>query len=570
MKINTCSALLCALLFAVVFGASPLAAQSWITEVIHGTPDQDDRAYNIVNTEANEALSIGLTYSYADPANGPYPHIVLSDPLLGPIIDHIYDVQVAEYEMSIYECENGDRVWTTAVIGFSLGAGRDILVARTDPSGGLIWARVLAGEDDWVDMSASVIETSTGDIVVAGHGEYPGLGFGSMDAVVFNLDGGSGAVNWSYMYGTPNYDAARCIREIEGGNFIVVGESDVEIGGTLSRQAWAYGLDPAGFLTWSQHYGSDKTFDRFNTVVVHENGVAYATGVYDENSTFGGDVYVAALDPFTGALFAANAYATGAPGDAIGWFITNNNYDDNLVVVGEAGEVNFSGFTDGFFMLLDQFLGIPLDYRQYGWEDQYDGVRAVAATNYVPALTDPGYYMAGWGPFTGTDDHWLLRSNMVGKTGCDYVRSPDPYETPDYDWHEVDQNFYAEGFEVWFDYAEVLDWEQICDGQYVGWYQPKQGSESETVATDAPGLNISPNPVAGGGSARLDFEAAEAGTLSITICDLQGRELMRAVHEVHAGQNSFVLPTQKLTAGLYNVRLQQGDRLETASFVLVD
>ena len=556
------------LICAVACTTTSMQAQSWITEVVRGGVG-DDRAYNLVNTQIEEALSIGLTNSFGDPSTYPNAHVVLSDALLGAKNEWVYNVQVAEFEMSIFECVNSDYVWTTGVSGFS--ANIDVLVVRTDIGGNVLWARVIGLENNDADYSTSIIEASSGEIYVTGLTADP-AGFGNTDAFVINLDGGSGNVNWSQFYGGDYFDSGRCIRELPDGNFVVVGQTELDLGGVFDMQAWAFSIDAGGGLLWSEHYGDKGTFDGFSTSVYFEGAdLMYATGIYNEASSFASNIFVVAFNWTTGMQVVADAYAVGTPGNAGGWFIDRAVDNERLVVTGQAGEVNNSGNLDAFFMLLDPTLGIPLIYRHYGTLNRNDMTRAIQATVGQPTVTQAGYYMAGWTPHSSTaDDHWLLRTNLLGKTGCDDILNPDPVRIERFDEQVTDQMDFYEGKEVKLEFEEQIVWDEICPGMYVAPNALKTGRDVNSVQVSIPQFNLAPNPVAGGQAARIEFKAEQEQNVLLTVSDVQGRELLRAAYTIRTGQSAIALPTQNWTSGVYSVRIQAGAVVESTNFVIVD
>lgn len=548
--------------------AVSLQAQSWITEVVRGDSGRE-RAYNLVNTQIQEALSIGLTSSFGDPTTYPNVHVVLSDALLGAKNEWVYNVQVAEFEMSIFECQNGEYIWTTGVNGFSSNV--DVLVVRTDISGNVLWARVIGLENGDADYSTSIIEASNEEIYVAGVTGDP-AGFGNTDAFVVNLDGGSGNVNWSQFYGGDFFDSGRCIRELPDGNFVVVGQTEVDLGGVIDVQAWAFSIDAGGALLWSEHYGDKSTMDGFSTSVYFEgNDLMYATGVYNEASTFASYIFVVAFDWTTGIQVVADAYAVGTPGQAGGWFINRAVDNERLVVTGQAGEVNNSGNLDAFFMLLDPALGIPPMYRHYGTLNVDDLTRTIEPTEGQPTVTQAGYYMAGWTPHGSTsDDHWLLRTNLVGKTGCDDILNPDPVRIERFEEQFTDQTDYYEGKEVKLEFEEQIQWDAICPGMYVAPNALKAGLDVKGTQVSIPQFNVAPNPVSGGQAARIEFNSDQEQSVLLTVSDVQGREVLRAEYTIRSGQSAISLPTQNWTSGVYKVRVQAGSMVESANIIIVE
>lgn len=96
-----------------------------------------------------------------------------------------------------------------------------------------------------------------------------------------------------------------------------------------------------------------------------------------------------------------------------------------------------------------------------------------------------------------------------------------------------------------------------------GWFRNngawKEGDFENTVE-----LNLIPNPVSS--SAEIIFTVEENGPVSISIFDMQGKEIMQVLNEIHyaAGSYSLNINTESLQAGMYFCKMTGSSIFETS------
>ncbi|NLI79691.1 MAG: hypothetical protein GX442_25010 [Candidatus Riflebacteria bacterium] len=141
--------------------------------------------------------------------------------------------------------------------GFGLG---NVLVARLDASGTVLWQKDYGGVDE--ERAYAVRPTSDGGFVVAGTASslsgIPEGWMGGLDAWVLKLDA-SGTIEWQSCYGGVADDLAYSIREAADGGFVFCGEAasfDGDVEGTHGgSDLWLVGLDAGGTLLWQKTLG---------------------------------------------------------------------------------------------------------------------------------------------------------------------------------------------------------------------------------------------------------------------------------------------------------------------------
>jgi hypothetical protein len=91
-----------------------------------------------------------------------------------------------------------------------------------------------------------------------------------------------------------------------------------------------------------------------------------------------------------------------------------------------------------------------------------------------------------------------------------------------------------------------------------------KGAEEQFVNND---FSVSPNPAVN--TAGLIFRSTEKGTADITVTDRVGNIVLQNKVTVVAGDNRRQLDVSKLPAGMYFVKIQNGDKIQVAKIVVM-
>jgi len=113
----------------------------------------------------------------------------------------------------------------------------DVLIAKFDQSGNLMWFRTIGGSDD--DYSDAIGVAHNGSVYVVG-GTYS-FGAGDEDIFVAKFDS-SGKLLWFKTIGTPDWEEAY--------NVIVAPDGTVYVAGTISTSAFLAKIGANGKLVW--------------------------------------------------------------------------------------------------------------------------------------------------------------------------------------------------------------------------------------------------------------------------------------------------------------------------------
>ncbi len=537
------------------FSAYSAHAQSWTIENTYGG-DADDQAFDLVSHANGDVTHIGFSNSVGDPATRPNVHIVHSNPQGGPGWEFVHNITVAtplnsdvyQTEMSIFECANGDLVWTTGVI-MQPGVKPDIIVMRLTPDGVPIWTSVLSSPNHGDDYSTSIIETDEEEIVIAGYtNDIPTAG--GYDVIVARFDG-AGTLLWSGRYGSAENDFARCIRETDLGLLTLIGELTTP----ANYDALHMGLTPSGGIVWSNRYNIGLNAEGFSTVMQNSNGDLYACGIVRNDTV--ADAWIVRTSAVDGSPIAGRRYDTGEHEGA--WYIGRALTPDNLVVAGEMTDSFGSMGGDGFFMEVSPDLGTAINFRSYGTPDVTEDIHAVAFSPGSPGawFTEGGYWLVGSSdaPSGGTEsyDHYLVRSNLTGRTAC--AGSLVPEILPHLNAEPVAMSIQAFGFS--FPYGLKFEQAATMNNQCPGVNMPpfaRTGSEAETTkqnVRDYAGVRVYEDGDSGSGQYVIALPPIQPGVIQLALYDLQGRLLMRESHECRADKMNIDLSLGSMQAGAY-------------------
>ncbi len=223
----------------------------------------------------------------------------------------------------------------------------DIFIAKFGPNGQHLWSNMVGGMSD--DRAERMTVDSNGDVWVAGRftgeaqvGNESFTSTGAQDALVFELDASTGAVNFAMHAGGAVDDGGTNI----GANYafgIDVDNSDnvyvagffmstmqvgldsqgdpVTLTSTGERDVFVFKMAQDGTIAWAERFGGPRNDNVYDLVVDRSNSSVWVTGYFQDSIDFGGgaiatddgctaptdcyDLFLAKLDTDGGHLFSA-------------------------------------------------------------------------------------------------------------------------------------------------------------------------------------------------------------------------------------------------------------------------
>ena len=193
----------------------------------------------------------------------------------------------ADQGFSVVETMSGDFV----VAGYSSPGSygfADLRLFKTDAQGTLIWDKLYGGGD--YDEGYAVCETMSGGLVVAGTSES--FGNGLDDGWLIKTDS-AGELEWEQIFGGDNRDIANDIAETIEGGFIMTGSTNSFNNGDYDN--WVIKTDINGNMIWEQIYGGDRD-DGGRAISQTSDGGYIITGYTYSFGTGNSDLWLLKID----------------------------------------------------------------------------------------------------------------------------------------------------------------------------------------------------------------------------------------------------------------------------------
>lgn len=302
---------------------------------------------------------------------------------------------------------------------------RDVCVLRLDPSGEVVWQNVMGGS--WAESASDIHQTDDGGYILVGSAYSSnsgdvGASHGSGDVWVIRLDP-SGNVVWQKLLGGYGDDNGYSIRQTRDAGYVLTGSTYSGNSGDVgtnhgSDDVWVVKLDSAGTLQWQKvlggnaheaGYGIRQTTDDGYVLI----GVTGSSSSGDVGPGHGmGDFWVVKLDTagslqwqiVLGGSNVDNGKAIEQTTDG-GYILTGYSTSDNT---GDAGPTHYS--CDAWVVKLDPSGSVQ-------WQRQFGGSSVEWGMD-IQQTSDGGYVFTGntessnsgdVGLNHGRNDFWVVK-----------------------------------------------------------------------------------------------------------------------------------------------------------------
>ncbi len=317
--------------------------------------------------------------------------------------------------------------------------GVDMLIAKYDPNGNLMWAHAIGAAG--VDAGTGIAVDDSGNVFVAGHFEQtvdfdPGpstfnfTALGGKDFVLLKLDP-NGNFRWAKQFGTVNQELRPDIALDGYGNIHLAatfsGTMDCDPGpATLnlmsdngSPDAFVVKLTSNGTLIWAKHWGGPGS-ELVEGIALDSLGNVCTTGTFDATADFDpgtGQAYLSPNGPFkdvfVSKLNAAGnfewAFPVGGTEHDYAYAITCDLNGSALISGHFKGTVDFDpgpatvNFTSSFGNQ-DVFLLKVNSQGKFEWLQQFPNGGGYSGSTGTSLLTDPSGNIFFTGTYTGNLD----------------------------------------------------------------------------------------------------------------------------------------------------------------------
>jgi hypothetical protein len=225
---------------------------------------------------------------------------------------------------------------------------------------------------------------------------------GSPDILVMKVDS-LGDQIWTRTYGNSLGDRAYCVRECADSSYIVVGESERELGGNTITDVYLLKLHPNGDTIWTRKYGGDG-WDHGYCVRELQNGGYIIVGGTTSIGAGGEDVYLLKVDP-AGDTIWKKTYGGSSAQD--GKCIQEIG-DGGFIITGMS--LSDSPDSEGVLLIKTDSVGNMI------WQKIYGDIHCAGSS--VLQAFDGGYVVCGHMADFGSVgwDVWLLKTDAWGDT----------------------------------------------------------------------------------------------------------------------------------------------------------
>ncbi|MGC9515131.1 hypothetical protein [Methanocrinis sp.] len=339
--------------------------------------------------ETRDASLIVAGYTSSKGAGGRDLLLIKTDPEGGMEWERTIGGPADDEGWAALETKDGGYL-VTGVTGSEGSGGKDIWLVKTYSDGYERWKETFGGPGD--DWGVAVLEAADGGYAVAG--VTASHGSGGSDGWILKTDP-DGKKDWDVTIGGSKNDCLSSILEIDGG-YIVLGTT--ESYGAGGKDVWIAKTDAEGERVWEKTFGKGGD-ERGNFVLETKDGGYLIVGVAESEGSGGRDLWMAKTDA-EGEKVWENAL--GGPGDDGGWSALEAE-GGGFIVLGYTGS---QGKGDQDIWLLK--LG-PEGERV--WEKTFGGAGFDLGRSIV-STKDGGWAMAGWTQSQGAggEDLWLLKT----------------------------------------------------------------------------------------------------------------------------------------------------------------
>jgi hypothetical protein len=533
-------------------------------------------------------ISVGSTNSTISGNTDVY---IVQTNLAGGIVWQIaYDFGGVDEGYDIVELVGGGFAITGSTTVGGAGGATNAFILVINAGGGAVWLKTFGGVNN--ELGADIIQAANGDLVVAG---YSSNAAGLTDGLLIRQPVGAciAAPIFVNTYAPPGgglNDYFRSVWEATvGGPGVAVGDLIVG-GGTNSfaatTDAWLMRTTAVGVPIWSNRTGgAGAAVENFNSVIELTVG-AQAGNIVGVGGTTGiapSRLYVAKFVGPTGVQIGPDV-AGGPVGSFTEMFCVRENLVNtpgNIILAGHTNP-GLLGGDDAYAVEMAPAWNCPIGKA---WSQEYGGAGneqflSVSEAN-GPCL--PGYIFCGYTtspallpPPPDPQNMYLVRTNILGITGCFEIAPPDGCATPGYPTVGIGTPATAQ---PWGGCLPLFPRPIVGNLVFCLTVCPENRRDDADndgiagVTDDASaltGANAFPNPVIAGNSftVRYTTDWTTTAPVSVLVSDMSGKVMLDRTVDDAAGTLS--ISTAGWPAGTYLVRLGSGTASQTKRIVVMD
>jgi hypothetical protein len=239
-----------------IVGLSWVVVMGWGIAAMAQAPDtlwtrtyggqQDDIGYCIKQTTDGGYIIAGITSSFGVSQTDAY--LVKIDDQGDTLWTKTFGDSLIERFYSVDQTNDGGYVAAGSTNSFGAGSG-DFYIVRTDAEGNLMWTKIYGTIAS--DVACTVQQTADGGYFVVGNtyiNVASDIYFVKMDSLGDSL--------WSRIYGGDSDDFPQDAQQTTDGGYVITGRTRYEGIGNYDYSLWK--VDCLGEIQWHRHYGGNE------------------------------------------------------------------------------------------------------------------------------------------------------------------------------------------------------------------------------------------------------------------------------------------------------------------------
>ncbi|MEM9051250.1 MAG: T9SS type A sorting domain-containing protein [Bacteroidota bacterium] len=236
--------------------------------------------------------------------------------------------------------EFGHRIIATADDGFAVtgwttaSGSDDLFVMKCDEDGTIEWTVSVGGSG--IERGRGLDETSSGDIIVAGHSNTSSMGVNDILLVKVDADGN---VLWQNRYGGSGNENGWDVVTLGDGSHIITGNTGTVGPGFVNMALMKVSAD--GMLNWFRGFGSQDGSTAATAMDIDFNENVHVSGWTDAAGAGSRDMYYAELDSDGDMIADATIGSTGF--ETSNGMVYYSAFGENVVLAGKSDSYDTSG-----------------------------------------------------------------------------------------------------------------------------------------------------------------------------------------------------------------------------------
>jgi len=502
-----------------------------------------DYGHSVIETPDAGICIAGSTNSFGSGNDDVY--IIKLDSNFNQQWSKTFDWGLREYGLSITATRDGGYAVTgyaqKSILSDSVW---DAFLLKLDASGNIIWSRSIGGlkEDD----SYALIETKTGDLIIAG--STTSFGDGQHD-IYINKYSSNGDLIWSKTLGTSREDIAYSITATHNG-FAIAGAAS-------GFKPFIAKCDMDGNVIWSEIVAADSLMTGAFTSVIQTADNGFALTGYTKTTNQDFDLWCVLI---TGSGKIKWCGTIGNAGDDKGYSIAQDS-TGNFVI---AGYVNYNrrGFAQNLYVVKISNTANPLWNKTITEQSEASGAS-------VMIWKERAYIVAG--------SAWQTPDNILYKPDI-YLAAFDTagkicgYTSVENKMHMVKPYISILNFDTTTgDTDKTITVTSYNGGEFfntcTGSFSMQENKIENKALAKLPAMEavIMPNPVTNG---ILNLHVKNiSGNTQFTITDMQGKVMLVKRLNLSAIPESVIINIAQLPAGIYILKINNAYAQQPFKFI---